>query len=129
MEGKRKLRFSAVDCSLWVLSVQVIDEIDGALNGAEGKGAIDALLAIVSVPSFWVDFSYSRPLIDGSVFIWLSDSIATFREAERTVTLECNASTHGCVLVKLQELRGISDTRGTFFYLLGLQSMFTGHTG
>jgi hypothetical protein len=27
--------------------LQVIDEIDGALSGAEGKGAIDALLEIV----------------------------------------------------------------------------------
>lgn len=52
MEGKGKLIFSAVDCCLWMSSVQIIDEIDGALNGAEGKGAIDALLAIVSVASF-----------------------------------------------------------------------------
>jgi len=28
---------------------QVIDEIDGALGGAEGKGAIDALLEIVRI--------------------------------------------------------------------------------
>jgi hypothetical protein len=51
-----------------MLSVQIIDEIDGALNGAEGKGAIDALLAIVSIASFWID-SHSRSLLDGSLFI------------------------------------------------------------
>lgn len=31
------------------LQWQVIDEIDGALSGAEGKGAIDALLEIVRI--------------------------------------------------------------------------------
>lgn len=30
-----------------IVHLQVIDEIDGALSGAEGKGAIDALLEIV----------------------------------------------------------------------------------
>lgn len=32
--------------------MQVIDEIDGALGGADGKGAIDALLKIVSHSSY-----------------------------------------------------------------------------
>lgn len=33
--------------------MQVIDEIDGALSGAEGKGAIDALIEIVR-PNFLI---------------------------------------------------------------------------
>ena len=37
--------------SYFVYLLQVIDEIDGALSGAEGKGAIDALLEIVRVES------------------------------------------------------------------------------
>ena len=35
--------------------LQVIDEIDGALSGAEGKGAIDALLEIVRWSSIHLD--------------------------------------------------------------------------
>ena len=32
---------------------QIVDEIDGALGGSEGKGAIEALIQIVSIIRTW----------------------------------------------------------------------------